>query len=292
MSGIWIALIVLVVVVGVAAALLGAANRRDTTSATSSPTLSREAIKKDKAARKEDSRQDVQPPTGKEFESMAVATVSTDIEPTEDSQVPAPWVQPDAEEIGASRRAFLNRSIVALMGLGIAGFAAAAFPAFLWPSSSGGFGSKIRVGKVSDVKTEVSANNGFLYKPEGRLWITLYPAAALPKAEETYSEPELVGMRAGLVALYQKCPHLGCRVPSCDSSQWFECPCHGSQYNQVGEKKGGPAPRGMDHFATEISGSDFVVNTGAIVQGPPIGTNTTGQEAEGPNCIGASEEHS
>ena len=291
MSGIWIALIVLVVVVGVAAALLGAANRTDTTSATSSPTLGREAIKKDKAARKADPQQVVQAPTGKEFESVAVAPVSADIEPAEDSLAPAPWVQPDAEQIGASRRAFLNRSIVALMGLGIAGFAAAAFPAFLWPSSSGGFGSKIRVGKVSDVEADVSANNGFLYKPEGRMWITLYPAAALPKAEETYSEPELAGMRAGLVALYQKCPHLGCRVPSCDSSQWFECPCHGSQYNQVGEKKGGPAPRGMDHFATEISGGEYVVNTGAVIQGPPIGTNTTGQEAEGPNCIGASEEH-
>jgi cytochrome b6-f complex iron-sulfur subunit len=123
------------------------------------------------------------------------------------------------------------------------------------------------------------------------MWITLYPAAALPKAEQTYSEPELVGMRAGLVALYQKCPHLGCRVPSCESSQWFECPCHGSKYNQVGEKKGGPAPRGMDHFATEVTGGDYVVNTGSVIQGPPIGTNTTGQEAEGPNCIGAAEEH-
>ena len=31
------------------------------------------------------------------------------------------------------------------------------------------------------------------------------------------------------------------------------------------------------------------VNTGAIIHGPPIGTNTTGQEAEGPNCIGQSD---
>ena len=36
-------------------------------------------------------------------------------------------------------------------------------------------------------------------------------------------------MEAGVVALYQKCVHLGCRVPWCTSSQWFECPCHGSQ---------------------------------------------------------------
>jgi cytochrome b6-f complex iron-sulfur subunit len=98
-------------------------------------------------------------------------------------------------------------------------------------------------------------------------------------------------MEEGLVALYQKCPHLGCRVPACDSSQWFECGCHGSQYNRVGEKRGGPAPRGMDHFAVEISGSSFVVNTGEIIEGPPIGTNTTGQEPEGPHCVSGSGGH-
>jgi cytochrome b6-f complex iron-sulfur subunit len=93
-------------------------------------------------------------------------------------------------------------------------------------------------------------------------------------------------MEAGLVVVYQKCPHLGCRVPSCATSQWFECPCHGSQYNQAGEKKGGPAPRGMDRFKTEVSGGVLNVDTGTVIQGPPIGTNTTGQEAEGPHCVG------
>jgi cytochrome b6-f complex iron-sulfur subunit len=75
------------------------------------------------------------------------------------------------------------------------------------------------------------------------------------------------------------------------SSQWFECPCHGSQYNQVGEKRGGPAPRGMDRFAVAVEGGVLIVDTGTIVQGPPIGTNTTGQEAEGPHCIGEAGGH-
>ena len=69
-------------------------------------------------------------------------------------------------------------------------------------------------------------------------------------AQAVYGESPsvLAGMEEGFVALYQKCPHLGCRVPWCQTSQWFECPCHGSKYNRVGEKKGGPAPRGMDRF--------------------------------------------
>ena len=36
-----------------------------------------------------------------------------------------------------------------------------------------------------------------------------------------------------------------------------------------------------------VSGGRLSVDTGTIIQGPPICTNTTGQEAEGPNCIGA-----
>ncbi len=183
-----------------------------------------------------------------------------------------------------------------MMQLGLAGFGAACL-AFLWPQVGGGFGSKIKVGLVSDLLAEIRSNQGFLYKAEGRMWLTEYPNGAVEKARASYSSAELAGMEAGvelgldggIIALYQKCPHLGCRVPSCDTSQWFECPGHGSQSNRVGEKKGGPAPRGMDRFAVSVDGSGALsVDTGSIIQGPPIGTNTTGQEAEGPNCIGQS----
>jgi cytochrome b6-f complex iron-sulfur subunit len=92
-------------------------------------------------------------------------------------------------------------------------------------------------------------------------------------------------MEAGIVVVYQKCPHLGCRVPSCATSQWFECPCHGSKYNRVGEKQAGPAPRGLDRFVFELSGGSLVVDTGNLVLGPPIGTDTTNQSPEGPLCV-------
>ena len=53
----------------------------------------------------------------------------------------------------------------------------------------------------------------------------------------------------------------------------------------MGEKKGGPAPRGLDRFPVKIEGGKVNVDTGTIILGPPIGTNTTGQEAEGPHCV-------
>jgi cytochrome b6-f complex iron-sulfur subunit len=119
---------------------------------------------------------------------------------------------------------------------------------------------------------------------EARSWVSVYPQDALPKAKGVYRGAVLEGMEKGFVALYQKCVHLGCRVPFCDASQWFECPCHGSRYNRVGEKTGGPAPRGLDRFGIQLNGDTLVVDTSEVVDGPPIGTDTTGQGAEGPHC--------
>lgn len=202
----------------------------------------------------------------------------------------APWVPPDPDALGVSRRQFFNRATISLMGAGIGTFSAASMVAFLWPTKTGGFGGKVPVGRYDDIVAGIRTGNGFFYAPDARAWITVYPGESVSKAEELYDERLLPGMRAGLTAQYQKCPHLGCRVPSCISSQWFECGCHGSQYNRVGEKKGGPAPRGMDHFPITISAAgDVTIDTGQRVDGLPIGSNTTGQEAEGPHCVGATK---
>ena len=209
---------------------------------------------------------------------------------TAGSAAPTAWVPPDPDALGATRRQFLNRSITGFFVVGLSGFGAACI-AFLWPKAGGGFGSKVNLGSVDELKSQIQANQGFLYKPEAKMWITEYPEAALPKARQVYSPGELAGMEAGVVTLYQKCVHLGCRVPKCVTSQWLECPCHGSRYNQVGEQKRGPAPRGLDRFTMSVSNGNLTSDTGAIILGPPIGTNTTGQEAEGPHCNGSGGAH-
>jgi cytochrome b6-f complex iron-sulfur subunit len=224
---------------------------------------------------------------GKEFErqsTLARTTPGTDLEPVGET-APVPYVPVDPETLGVTRRQFFNRSIIAMFGLGLSGFGAAVL-AFLWPTLSGGFGSKITVGKVDDIQQAIDDSKQPFYSATGRVYISPYPKDSVPKAKKSYSAAILPGMEAGYVALYQKCVHLGCRVPFCPTSQWFECGCHGSQYNRVGEKKGGPAPRGLDRFPLEVKGGSVTVDTGIVVQGPPIGVNTTGQEAEGPHCVG------
>jgi cytochrome b6-f complex iron-sulfur subunit len=226
------------------------------------------------------------PITGRDIERAAVLErrggelVPVDAAPPP----PAPFVPPDPETIGVARRQFLNRGIVALMGLSLAGFGAASIIGFLWPPPAKGFGGKIKAGKLTDVLASIATNKEPFYVAAARTYLSAYPPEDASKAAKIYPAPLIPGMEAGLVALYQKCVHLGCRVPWCKSSQWFECPCHGSKYNRVGEKKGGPAPRGLDRFPIDTSGGLVTIDTGNRLQGPPIGTNTTGQEAEGPHC--------
>lgn len=222
--------------------------------------------------------------TGREIErAAAVQRQSADLAVSSAGAPPVRRAPMEPEVLAVTRRQFLNRGIVNFFGLGLAGFGAASI-AFLWPTLSGGFGSKIRAGDLSEILGQIASTREPFYLAEARTWIAPYPPEALAKARSSYSGGVLTGMEEGVVALYQKCVHLGCRVPWCKSAQWFECPCHGSRYNRVGEKKGGPAPRGLDRFAVEVTGGAVFVDTKQVVQGPPIGVNTTGQEAEGPHC--------
>lgn len=88
-----------------------------------------------------------------------------------------------------------------------------------------------------------------------------------------------------VLALYQKCTHLGCRVPFCEPSGRFECPCHGSVFNRKGEYLAGPAPRGMDRFPVTTKNGEIVVDTGSIDLGPSRSVRTLDEEAKGPSCL-------
>jgi cytochrome b6-f complex iron-sulfur subunit len=90
-----------------------------------------------------------------------------------------------------------------------------------------------------------------------------------------------------VVALWWKCPHLGCKVPWCDSSGQFECPCHGSVFNRIGEYRRGPAPRGMDSYAIAVENGELVVDTGEVTLGDPPGNETLDEPTTGPECLGS-----
>jgi cytochrome b6-f complex iron-sulfur subunit len=174
--------------------------------------------------------------------------------------VPRPYGVVEKQPVGEmSRRAFLGR----MLGVG-AGILALEFIggsiAFLWPQIRSGLGAKFPVGTVADiVARQPSFANGWPYAVgAARSFLINVPAAKELALGHDASVPNPAA--AEMLALYRKCPHLGCQVPGlCDELKRFTCRCHGSTYNIIGEKlKEGPAQRGMDRFAVEVGANGVV----------------------------------
>ena len=99
----------------------------------------------------------------------------------------------------------------------------------------------------------------------------------------------LTSIDGELVALAEKCTHLGCRVPWCESSGQFECPCHGSNFNRAGDYRTGPAPRGMDRYEIEVIDGIVHVDTGSVIAGPSPGDEQINEPIRGPSCDAGGE---
>jgi cytochrome b6-f complex iron-sulfur subunit len=175
--------------------------------------------------------------------------------------VPRPYGVVEKQPVGEmSRRAFLGR----MLGVG-AGILALEFIggsiAFLWPQFRSGLGAKFSVGTVADIiaKQPDFANGWPFAVGAARAFLINVPAAKELALGHDASVPNPGAEQ--LLALYRKCPHLGCQVPGlCDELKRFTCRCHGSTYNILGEKlKEGPAQRGMDRFAVQVNDNGVIV---------------------------------
>lgn len=186
------------------------------------------------------------------------------------------------QEAGVNRRQFFTRALGITFGA-FMGLNGVAYLGFLWPRLSGGFGSDIDVGAVADIQAEVIQSDGSIlpkFVPEARAYIVPFAEADLTRSQFG-GLPVVVG---GLSALFQRCVHLGCRVPWCETSQGFECPCHGSKYNYAGEYEAGPAPRNLDRFEVAEENGRMIVKTGTIFQTARAVAKTVSYP-QGPSCI-------
>lgn len=163
-----------------------------------------------------------------------------------------------------SRRGVVITSFWVGMGALLAGIGATIVN-MVWPRAVTGFGSEVFVGTVDQLLPGQKIKN-----VEAKAWLV--------RLDEEQARRN-GGTAGAILALYQKCPHLGCTVPFRPEysredprnnetySGWFLCPCHGSTYSDAGVRVFGPAPRSMDTFALTINNGNMTVDTGAITQG-------------------------
>ena len=172
-----------------------------------------------------------------------------------------PSVQAPPFEADLSRRRFIRASFWSGLGLTLLGSVGLLLD-FLYPRNVTGFGGPVAAGKVTD------------YPPGGEPKHVLEGQFWLANLDPTEGRPGGTGGADGFMALWHKCPHLGCTVPwrpefEYDNDKgWYRCPCHGSTYTKAGVRVFGPAARSMDTMLVEIDAAgNITVQTGSVTPG-------------------------
>jgi cytochrome b6-f complex iron-sulfur subunit len=193
----------------------------------------------------------------------------TPASPARSLAVDTPIAKPVPKKNVISRRLFLLGGFWSGLGLAAVALLGPALD-FMWIKNLRGFGGPIPV--TADRIPEPGADPTRIV--EGKFYLVNLEAGATPNGEET---------SGGLLALYQKCPHLGCTVPYNASFDfqgrkgWFRCPCHNSSYTKEGGVLvAGPAPRSMDVFPIEVNDDrSLTVSTGRSFEGTGGPVNPT-----------------
>lgn len=175
--------------------------------------------------------------------------------------VDTPIAKPVPKRDVITRRVFLLGGFWSAFGLALVGLLGGPLD-FMWPRKLEGFGGPITV--TPDL---IPPEGGAPYHSfGGHFWLLNRKAGASIAGDES---------PGGLLALWHKCPHLGCTVPwrpdfSFDNRKgWFRCPCHGSTYSaDGGVKVFGPAPRPLDVFPITVEADkSLTVLTGRAYEG-------------------------
>lgn len=186
------------------------------------------------------------------------------------------------------RRAFLRASLIGSVSAGLGGFALGAL-GFLWPRLGDGLFGEIVLGDARELAQRIVSERRPILVPEAAMSIIAWDPTDAQAIGAYGTDHAIVTDSIALMCIDSgACPHLGCAVPWCQTSQWFECPCHGSRYNKYGEWTGGPAPRGLDRYVSFVDGDgQLVVDLSAPISGPARTANALEQAREGPSCIDA-----
>jgi cytochrome b6-f complex iron-sulfur subunit len=71
----------------------------------------------------------------------------------------------------------------------------------------------------------------------------------------------ICSQEGGFLAVYRRCPHLGCSVNYDPDQEGFVCPCHASSFDFHGDNQSPPVPRALDTFEVSIQEGRVMVDT-------------------------------
>ena len=140
-----------------------------------------------------------------------------------------------------SRRDFLGLSLKALGGLAAIELGAAGILFLRSRSLAGEFGGVMTIGKIEEFTpgsvVEVEDGNFYLICTED----------------------------SGFLAVYRRCPHLGCTVNWMENEQKFLCPCHSATFAKTGDFNNKLVARALDYFPVIFEKGMVKVDTTAPI---------------------------
>jgi cytochrome b6-f complex iron-sulfur subunit len=152
----------------------------------------------------------------------------------------AEQVDNQAQEQNLTRRNFLKLGISALSALAALEIGGASLMFLRARSLEGEFGGEIKAGEAESFPansvTEFTDGNFFLVRASD----------------------------GGFLAIYRRCPHLGCTVNWVEKEERFYCPCHASSFDKYGNFEDQPVQRALDTFPISFKDGMVVVKTNEI----------------------------
>jgi len=134
---------------------------------------------------------------------------------------------------GVSRRKIIGYGWIAATTVIVGELIGGTF-AYLWPKLRGEKAERLLIaGKVEDFQV-------------GKMAIFRKEKVFINRVDE------------GLLAMSAICTHLRCIVRWNGQKEIFECPCHGAEFNDVGEVLAGPPPRPLDIHPAQIVGGKLL----------------------------------
>jgi menaquinol-cytochrome c reductase iron-sulfur subunit len=132
-------------------------------------------------------------------------------------------------------------------------------------------------------------------KEEDWRWVDIGPLSDFPDGETSslaVSGPSPESDRrafirhkeGAIIAIWNRCAHLGCPVAYSPGGDVYSCPCHGGAYDSLGRVTAGPPPRPLDRFDVKIVTADG--QQVAKQEVPADGCPTTGAPADARVLLG------
>lgn len=141
-----------------------------------------------------------------------------------------------------TRRDFMKLGLGALSGLAVLEMGIGSLQFLRAKSLDGKFGGLFTAGKVDEIP-----NNSVTEFTDGNFYLVR-------------------GKDGGFMALYRRCPHLGCSVEWSETKERFYCPCHASSFDINGDFISQPVPKALDLFQVSFQDGAVLVDTSKVTR--------------------------